>query len=95
MISNIYAEAGYWKDYEEVREMTKAKGLRKDAGRSWVEIDKEEMEMRMKQELGYVHGVKFALRHTDEESKEESLRVHSETLAIGWLYSMEAGVKQE
>lgn len=37
----------------------------------------------MKQELGYVHGVKFALRYIDEESKEESLRVHSEKLALG------------
>ncbi|XVF48485.1 hypothetical protein PTKIN_Ptkin03bG0194300 [Pterospermum kingtungense] len=105
MISNIYAVAGYWKDYEEVRDMAKAKGLRKEAGRSWVEIDKEvhffyggdnthplieqihevlkEMEKRMKQELGYVHGVKFALRDIDEESKQESLRVHSEKLAIG------------
>ncbi|KAK6236879.1 hypothetical protein SCA6_012216 [Theobroma cacao] len=105
MISNIYAEAGYWKDYEGVREVAKTKGLRKEAGRSWVEIDKEvhffyggdsthpliekihevltEMEKRMKQEMGYVHGVKFALRDIDEESKEESLRVHSEKLAIG------------
>ncbi|XVE71080.1 hypothetical protein DITRI_Ditri10aG0121300 [Diplodiscus trichospermus] len=105
MISNIYAEAGYWKEYEEVRETAKAKGLRKEAGRSWVEIDKEvhffyggddthlpiekihqvlnEMEKRMKQEVGFVHGVKYAMRDIDEESKEESLRVHSEKLAIG------------
>lgn len=105
MISNIYAEAGYWKDYEDVRGLAQAKGLRKEAGRSWVEIDKavhfffggdnthpmiekihqelKEMEKRMKQELGYVHGVKFALRYIDEESKEESLRVHSEKLALG------------
>ncbi|XVF35500.1 hypothetical protein REPUB_Repub18cG0150800 [Reevesia pubescens] len=37
----------------------------------------------MKQELGYVHGVKFALRDIDEESKEERLRVNSDKLAIG------------
>ncbi len=42
-----------------------------------------EMERRMKEELGYVYGVKFALRDVEEESKEESLRVHSEKLAIG------------
>ncbi|XP_022754133.1 putative pentatricopeptide repeat-containing protein At3g15130 [Durio zibethinus] len=105
MVSNIYAGAGYWMDCEEVRELAKAKGLKKEAGRSWVEIDKEvhffhggdnthpltekihqvlkEMEKRMKQDLGYVHEVKFALRDIDEESKEESLRVHSEKLAIG------------
>ncbi|ESR63838.1 hypothetical protein CICLE_v100107741mg, partial [Citrus x clementina] len=42
-----------------------------------------EMEKRMKEELGFVYGVKYALRDIQEESKEESLRVHSEKLAIG------------
>ncbi|GLT55452.1 hypothetical protein SLA2020_285720 [Shorea laevis] len=105
MISNIYAEAGYWKECEKVRELVKVKGLKKEAGRSWVEIEKEihyfyggdnthpqtekiheilkEMEKRMKEELGYACGVKFALKDVEEESKEESLRVHSEKLAIG------------
>ncbi|XP_068312430.1 putative pentatricopeptide repeat-containing protein At3g15130 [Pyrus communis] len=105
MLSNIYAEAGYWKECERIRKLFKMKGLRKEAGRSWVEIDKEvyffyngdethpltekihqvlkEMEKRVKSELGYVHGVRFALHDVEEESKEESLRFHSEKLAIG------------
>lgn len=105
MMSNIHADAGYWNECERIRKLVKSKGLKKVAGRSWVEIDKEvhffyggddthpqtekinqvlkEMERRMKEELGYVYGVKFALRDVEEESKEESLRVHSEKLAIG------------
>ncbi|XP_059460468.1 putative pentatricopeptide repeat-containing protein At3g15130 [Corylus avellana] len=105
MMSNIFAEAGYWKDCERIRETVKKKRLKKEAGRSWVEIDKEvhffyngedthpltekihevlkEMEKRIKEEVGYVHRVKFALHDVEEESKEESLRVHSEKLAIG------------
>ncbi|KAK9273057.1 hypothetical protein L1049_017864 [Liquidambar formosana] len=105
MMSNIYAEAGNWKESERVRELVKMKGLKKEAGNSWVEIDKEvhfffggddthplterilevlkELERRMKQELGYAYGVRFALHDVEEESKEESLRVHSEKLAIG------------
>ncbi|XP_021819291.1 putative pentatricopeptide repeat-containing protein At3g15130 isoform X2 [Prunus avium] len=105
MLSNIYAEAGYWKECERLRKLFKMKGLKKEAGRSWVEIDKEvhffynrdethpltekihqklkEMEQRIKSEIGYVHGVRFALHDVEEESKEESLRVHSEKLAIG------------
>ncbi|KAI4316168.1 hypothetical protein L6164_024174 [Bauhinia variegata] len=105
MVSNIYADAGHWKDSEKIRYMVKKKGLKKDAGRSWVEIDKEvhffyngddmhpftekihqvlkEMEKRMKEEIGYVHNVNFALHDVEEESKVESLRVHSEKLAIG------------
>ncbi|XP_072965470.1 putative pentatricopeptide repeat-containing protein At3g15130 [Typha angustifolia] len=46
----------------------------------------KEVEKRMKEELGYSFGVSFALHDVEEESKEESLRVHSEKLAIGlWL----------
>ena len=37
----------------------------------------------MKQELGYVNEVKHALHDIDEESMQESLRLHSEKLAIG------------
>ncbi|KAK0572247.1 hypothetical protein LWI29_028500 [Acer saccharum] len=105
MMSNIHADAGYWDECERLRRMVKTKGLKKVAGRSWVEVDKEvhffyggdnthpltdkihevlkEVERRMKEELGYVYGMKFALCDVEEESKEESLRVHSEKLAIG------------
>lgn len=105
MMSNIYANAGYWKESEKIRYMVKRKGLKKEAGRSWVEIDKEvhffyngdethpltekiqevlkEMEKRMKEEIGYVHNINFALHDVEEESKAESLRFHCEKLAIG------------
>ena len=105
MMSNIYAEAGYWKECERVRKLVKAKGLKKEAGQSWVEINKEihffyggddthpltekihemlkEMERRVKEEVGYAYGLRFALHDVEEESKEENLRVHSEKLAIG------------
>ncbi|KAK7410346.1 hypothetical protein VNO78_01060 [Psophocarpus tetragonolobus] len=105
MMSNIYVDAGYWKESEKIRDTVKRKGLKKEAGRSWVEIDKEihifyngdgvhplieeihqvlkEMEKRVKEETGYVHSVNFALHDVEEESKVESLRVHSEKLAIG------------
>ncbi|KAM1022514.1 hypothetical protein ACFX2A_044516 [Malus domestica] len=41
MLSNIYAEARYWKVCERIRKLFKMKGLRKEAGHSWVEIDKK------------------------------------------------------
>ncbi|KAK2983090.1 hypothetical protein RJ640_022576 [Escallonia rubra] len=41
LVSNIFADAGYWEESEKVRKLVKAKGLKKEAGRSWVEIDKE------------------------------------------------------
>ncbi|KAJ7966005.1 Pentatricopeptide repeat-containing protein [Quillaja saponaria] len=115
MLSNLYADSRYWKDSERIRHMVKMKGLKKEAGRSWVEIDKEvhyfyngdgthpltekihevlkEMEKRMKEEIGYVHKVNFSLHDVDEESKEDSLRVHSEKLAIG-LALVSGGLKE-
>ncbi|EXC32783.1 hypothetical protein L484_019897 [Morus notabilis] len=105
LLSNIFADAGNWKEGERLRKLVKIKGLKKEAGRSWVEVDKEvhffyngddshpltekihevlkEMEKRMKAEMGYVPGLRFALHDVEDESKAESLRVHSEKLAIG------------
>ncbi|GAV78346.1 LOW QUALITY PROTEIN: PPR domain-containing protein/PPR_2 domain-containing protein/DYW_deaminase domain-containing protein, partial [Cephalotus follicularis] len=115
MLSNIYADAGYWKECQRIRELVKAKGLKKEAGRSWVEIDGvlqffyggddthqqmekihkllKEMEKRMKEDSGYVYGVKFALHDVEEESKEK-LEGHSEKLAIG-LALVHGGLNEE
>ncbi|GMG99047.1 hypothetical protein Nepgr_000887 [Nepenthes gracilis] len=41
LMSNLYANAGCWKECEKIREVVKRKRLRKEAGQSWVEIDKE------------------------------------------------------
>ncbi|KAK7351460.1 hypothetical protein VNO77_10944 [Canavalia gladiata] len=116
MMSNIYADAGYWKESKKIRDYVKRKRLKKEAGRSWVELDKEihifyngdgmhpliekihevlkEMEKRIKEEIGYVHNVNFALHDVEEESKVESLRAHSEKLAIG-LVLVRLGLKGE
>lgn len=38
MLSNIYANAGMWNDVNRVRELMKHRGIKKDAGCSWVQI---------------------------------------------------------
>ncbi|MQL96981.1 hypothetical protein Taro_029663 [Colocasia esculenta] len=105
LMSNIYAQAGLWEECENLREAMRSKGLRKQGGCSWIELDKEvhsfyggddshplaekiqkvlrEVERRMKEEVGYMTRVTFSLHDVEEESKEDSLRVHSERLAIG------------
>ncbi|XXG40446.1 hypothetical protein AAC387_Pa01g1159 [Persea americana] len=106
MMSNMYAEGGEWGEHQRMREEMKRKGLKKEAGCSWIEIDRKvhlfygggddlhplverihgvlrEMERRMKEEMGYACGVRFAKHDVEEESKEDSLRVHSEKMAIG------------
>ncbi|KAJ4705639.1 Pentatricopeptide repeat-containing protein [Melia azedarach] len=38
LLSNIYAEEGNWENVDKVRKEMKEKGLRKEIGRSWIEI---------------------------------------------------------
>nr|XP_034588523.1 putative pentatricopeptide repeat-containing protein At3g15130 [Setaria viridis] len=109
MLSNILAEAGEWRECQEVRDAMRRKGLKKQGGCSWVEVDKEvhffygggddthpqagdirrvlrDVERRMREQLGYSADARFALHDVDEESRADSLRVHSERLAVGlWL----------
>lgn len=40
LLSNIYAGAGRWYDVAKVRKMLRDRGLRKEAGCSWIEVDK-------------------------------------------------------
>ncbi|CAM6098036.1 unnamed protein product [Calypogeia fissa] len=41
LLSNIYAAAGKWEKQELVRTMMKERGVRKEPGRSWIEVDKQ------------------------------------------------------
>nr|GMD02899.1 putative pentatricopeptide repeat-containing protein At3g15130 [Ipomoea batatas]GMD63155.1 putative pentatricopeptide repeat-containing protein At3g15130 [Ipomoea batatas]GME11335.1 putative pentatricopeptide repeat-containing protein At3g15130 [Ipomoea batatas] len=41
MLSNLYAEANHWRECENLRNMAKTKGLKKEAGQSWVEVKKK------------------------------------------------------
>ncbi|KAK7272750.1 hypothetical protein RJT34_29566 [Clitoria ternatea] len=38
MLSNIYANAGMWEDVKRVREMMAMRGIKKDAGCSWIQV---------------------------------------------------------
>ncbi|XP_024995615.1 putative pentatricopeptide repeat-containing protein At3g15130 [Cynara cardunculus var. scolymus] len=117
MMSSIYANAGFWKESESIRNSAKVKGLKKVGGQSWVEIDKtihffyngderhpltsrihkklQEIEKRLKEEVHYAYEVRFSLHDVEEESKEESLRVHSEKLAIGLVLVHDDGIEKE
>ncbi|KAL1221599.1 putative pentatricopeptide repeat-containing protein [Cardamine amara subsp. amara] len=42
MMSNLYGQAGYWHEHgKKPWELGKIKGLKKEAGMSWVEIERE------------------------------------------------------
>ncbi|KAL8262471.1 hypothetical protein R6Q59_023820 [Mikania micrantha] len=41
LVSNVYASLGKWDQVRMVRKSIKAKGLKKDAGKSWVDINKK------------------------------------------------------
>ncbi|PKA58764.1 Putative pentatricopeptide repeat-containing protein [Apostasia shenzhenica] len=40
LISNIYAASGRWEDSARLRVMTREKGIRKNPGQSWIEVNK-------------------------------------------------------
>ncbi|CAL5070910.1 unnamed protein product [Urochloa decumbens] len=106
MLSNVFAEAGQWRACHQVRDAMRRRGLKKQGGCSWVELDKEvhffygggdhahpraadirrvlcHVETAMRERLGYSADARFALHDVDDESRAESLRVHSERLAVG------------
>ncbi|CAO2044317.1 unnamed protein product [Urochloa humidicola] len=109
MLANVLAEAGEWRACHEVRDAMRRRGLKKQGGCSWVELDKEvhffygggdhahpraddirrvlrDVEITMREQLGYTADASFALHDVDDESRADSLRVHSERLAVGlWL----------
>ncbi|CAN6241482.1 unnamed protein product [Urochloa humidicola] len=109
MLANVLAEAGEWRACHEVRDAMRRRGLKKQGGCSWVELDKEvhffygggdhahpqaadirrvlrDVETTMREQLGYTADASFALHDVDDESRADSLRVHSERLAVGlWL----------
>eukprot|EP01018_Ginkgo_biloba_P034728 Gb_12554 [translate_table: standard] len=41
LLSNIYAVAGRWDDIEKVRKMMKVRGVKKQPGCSWIEVNKQ------------------------------------------------------
>ncbi|KAF5449134.1 hypothetical protein F2P56_029611 [Juglans regia] len=107
LLSNIYANSQRWDDVAEVRMTMKARGIRKEPGCSWIEVNKkihafilgdsshpqiDEINRQLNQlihrlmGLGYVPDTNFVLQDLEGEQREDSLRYHSEKLAI--IYGM-------
>ncbi|XP_020573418.1 pentatricopeptide repeat-containing protein At2g03880, mitochondrial [Phalaenopsis equestris] len=105
LLSNIYADAKQWSDVEQMRKMMRDRGIRKEPGRSWMDVGKEthvfiagdfsnaqmeginrELERLISRisRMGYVPDTEFVLHDLGREQKEESLRYHSEKMAIAF-----------
>ncbi|KAL5562307.1 hypothetical protein UlMin_032054 [Ulmus minor] len=103
LLSNIYANSQRWNDAAEVRRTMRIRGVRKEPGSSWIELNKEihtfimgdnshpqidEINKHLSQliqrlmEVGYVPDTNFVLQDLEGEQREDSLRYHSEKLAI-------------
>lgn len=103
LLSNIYANSQRWDDAAEIRKVMRDRGIRKEPGCSWIEINKRihafilgdnshprinaiNMELnklihKLKR-VGYVPETDFVLQDLEGEQKEDSIRYHSEKLAI-------------
>ncbi|OAP05877.1 hypothetical protein AXX17_AT3G14920 [Arabidopsis thaliana] len=61
MVSNIYADAKMWDNVDKIREMMKQRGVKKEAGCSWVQI-KDKIQI-------FVAGGGYEFRNSDEYKK--------------------------
>ncbi|KAB1209876.1 hypothetical protein CJ030_MR6G004358 [Morella rubra] len=107
LLSNIYANSQSWDGVAEVRRTMKDRGIKKEPGCSWIEVNKrihafilgdnshpqiDEINRQLNQLIhrlmgvGYVPDTNFVLQDLEGEQREDSLRYHSEKLAI--VYGM-------
>lgn len=103
LLSNIYANSKRWDDVAEVRRSMRVRGVRKEPGCSWIDVNKQihaftlggkshpqinEINRQLNElvarliSVGYVPETNFVLQDLEEEQGENSLRYHSEKLAI-------------
>lgn len=114
LLSNIYANMQRWDDVAEIRKTMRDRGLRKEPGCSWIEVNKhihtfifgdgshpniDEINRELNRLIhklvgvGYVADTNFVLQDLEGEQKEDSIRYHSEKLAIVFgLMSMSKGM---
>lgn len=103
LLSNIYANSQRWEDVTNVRRAMKHRGIKKEPGCSWIEVNKrihafilgddshpqiDEINNHLNHLIhrlmgfGYVPDTTFVLQDLEGEQREDSLRYHSEKLAI-------------
>ncbi|OMP02158.1 hypothetical protein CCACVL1_02907 [Corchorus capsularis] len=103
LLSNIFANSQRWEDVSKVRRAMKDKGIAKEPGCSWIEVNKQihafvlgdtshpksnEINRRLNQlihklmGIGYVPDTNYVLQDLEGEQRDDSLRYHSEKLAI-------------
>ncbi|KAL8231665.1 hypothetical protein R6Q57_001443 [Mikania cordata] len=83
----MYAEAGQWEDVNKVKKEMKDRGVRKLTAYSWVEVNHNvhiDALWRKMEEVGYKPDTSVILQNVNEEVKVESLKYHSERLAIAF-----------
>lgn len=105
LLSNIYAKSQRWEEAEEIRKIMRIRGIKKEPGCSWIEVNKQihafiigdnsnpemgkitrylnQLIQRLL-EVGYVPDTNFVLQDLEGEQGEDSLRYHSEKMAIAF-----------
>ncbi|XP_021274003.1 pentatricopeptide repeat-containing protein At2g03880, mitochondrial [Herrania umbratica] len=113
LLSNIYANSQRWEDVSEIRRAMRHRGIAKEPGCSWIEVNKQihafilgdtahpkinEINRGLNQlihklmGIGYVPETDFVLQDLEGEQRDDSLRYHSEKLAIVFgLMSLSTG----
>ncbi|KAL3737172.1 hypothetical protein ACJRO7_026006 [Eucalyptus globulus] len=95
LLSNIYANNQRWEEVTEVRRSMRVRGITKEPGCSWIEVNKkihafilgDDSHPQIVQRLmsiGYVPDTNFVLQDLEDEQREASLQYHSKKLAIAY-----------
>ncbi|KAL1203686.1 Pentatricopeptide repeat-containing protein [Cardamine amara subsp. amara] len=105
VLSNIYANSQKWDSVEDIRTRMRDRGVKKEPGCSWIEVNKQihafiigdeshpqiiQVNKKLNQlihrliGIGYVPETNFVLQDLEGEQMEDSLRHHSEKLALAF-----------
>ncbi|KAK8364892.1 hypothetical protein V6Z11_A02G014200 [Gossypium hirsutum] len=95
LMANIYTLAGKWKEAVKTSSMMRNKGLVKEPGWSQIEINgsihdfmagdrPHQRSAGIYEKAGYVAETDMVVHDLENEEKEESMKVHSERLAVAW-----------
>ncbi|MCL7027141.1 hypothetical protein MKW94_012134 [Papaver nudicaule] len=79
LLSNIYAVAKKWDLRDHMRHLMKDRGVKKEPGRSWIEVENSVHPFFV---VGYVQDRYSLLHDIEQEQKDTTVYIHSEKLAV-------------
>uniref|UniRef100_A0A6N2KPA5 DYW domain-containing protein n=1 Tax=Salix viminalis TaxID=40686 RepID=A0A6N2KPA5_SALVM len=88
LLSNMYAVAGQWNDMAKVRKLMRDRGVKKEPGCSWIEVENKVYSFLVGDsnhpEMRQIYNYLRATGLGNEKDREHELSTHSEKLAVAY-----------